>query len=832
MASNSDVLKSIEDSKKHLAEVLSQVTPDDTLISGILNFVRSKFLNLIITDTNESLNRAAPTGEEDLKLNQNQENKPKSDTAEYLIDKVWNDFYHPVFKYYQLQQQRLCEGEGQHRKRIVELRKVNDRFKKIAKQSRDFFFDLLKNVLTQHKIDFIVPQYFYDSMNLSMNPNAIKVNPQDNITVVKLIYLAHKCMLFIGATSRYRSLLSKDLSPADHEKYTPAFQMYRSAELLLPAFGDTNNYLGMAYNDQDLKFSALYEFLRASLSRIPSSLGQGNYRKMINSTSTIIDQLNKFRLEVKHPGKIRHEVTSVYFFALFGYYSVPSTWKRSENYLINGTKVSDLEKDLFNIISEIVREGESKTLLEKIFISLIGSIKLSNSSRSVTPELNKLLKFTFKFITYMQVLFVELWYDTQDKSLKLLPLLRLVYSWIKVDKLAFQYSNRSFEFLRLSAVISNLLFDKYPNEKFRSRPQRDQFFSEDVLVREFTPLDRLLYDFNDTALFEGNDSPAKLIGKYTEHDSEQEDKLRSIAVGTIVKKILESNQFGIIFDEKTRHFDLGNAKPPPLKKAEPKQQKIVSEAKAPKASRAPARSKSNNRKESKQSNRNASSKTNSVRSNDITERKPDIPQQVYPKLDSSLVSSSPGSSVELTQAPPIEKLIIGDNSPRPQSTVPILPALNAEDLEARLTGTGNVSTIVDSLVTNTFSTSNQNIWKSTPQSENWGMEGPISYPQFGNPNGFSQPFPNTSVNPSNVYSPPVPGVGYLQYLSSPPVPHHPQQQQAQQNMYLQYLNHYQQTTQPPLKQNPQHYEYNNNIQVPGTQSPSPFPGGNQHYNRN
>lgn len=817
MTSKADVLKSIDDSKTHLNEVLSQVTPDDALISGILNFVRSKYLILIIKDIDESLKI---TTEEDLKLGQFE--KPKDETAEYLIDRVWGDFYHPVFKYYQAQHRALNESGGQQRRKVVEVRKLNDRFKKIDKQAKDFYYDLLKNVLTQHKIDFIIPNYFYQFLDFQIDENAIKISKNDNKTIVKLIYIAHKCMLYIGACSRYRTLLSKFLNPSDQEDYNSALEMYRNAELLLPALGETRNHLGMVYNDQDLKFSALYEFLRASLSRIPSSLGENNYKKLINSTSVIIDKLNRLRLESKPAKNTIFERSTIYFFALFGYYSLPSVWKRSEGILINGTKISSLEKDLFDLFNEIAHEGNDSFFFERIFITLIGSIKLNNNSKSVSPELSSLLKFTFKFITYLQAIFVELWYDNEEKSFKLLPLFRLIYSWIKVDKLALQYSNRNVEYLKLSALISNLIFSKFPTENFNQRPKRDQYFAEDVLVREFIALDRLLYDFNDKDLFENDYAPSKLIGTFENHNFNEESKLRSISVGSIIKRLLKSNSVGITFDSSVNQFSLENANNPIKKKKQ-----VKKEAKKEIPLHRDIIKKENKKKEKKFKTEPIKTQPKNKKNNGLSiknaysDEDPSY-QQVYSIDDEdkniSIVSSDSDSAIEVVHVPTekdIEKLTIHNDILSNQQT------FSAEDIEAKLT---NKNPIVDSLVTNTFLPNNSNIWKSTQPTNSWGNENISSYPQYTQ-NIFTQStIPNLSpinFENQNIYSSPQ----YSHFL--PPLPPPQQQPQPQpqvlnsqatpehnQSIYLQYLNHYQ----TPQQQYPQYYNHSN-IQVPATQSP-------------
>lgn len=854
---NTSPLAVIDDSKKQLTEALTNVTPDDFLISGILNFIRSKFLSFIIKDINDSIRKASPQlNESDLQLAQG-DSKKAEETAECLIDRIWSDFYHPVMRYYQSQFQELKNQELKlKRKRTVELRKLNDRFKKISKVTSDFFLDLLKQILTQHKLDFIVPKNFYNFLDLEISPNAVQINKSDNAIVVKLVYVAHRSLLFLGSISRYRSSFSQMLAKTEHEDFNRALQYTHYSELLLPAFGEARNHIGMIYSAQGDNLSASYEFLRSCSTRIPSKLGAANYRVCMNSTTAVIDDLNRLRLEDNITNKNRYKHLSTYFSVLYGFHFNPSRWKRSESTFINGTPVKEVKNDLYKIISDLASKGQDDVfVLQKMLILLIGGISFSEASRttSLTPELTTLFMFAFEFIDIIEKFFIEQWSVDKSKSLKLLPLIRLILSWLRNNKLALQYSHRDSNFLKTTAILLNLLFKHSQGGDSDHRPKRDQYFFEDVGLKEFIPIGRLFWDFDDGHIFEDSNSTLKLIGEFKPHDEKEETSLRGLAVGYLGKKIISANRVGIKFDDEKKLFDVSDVKDIQKKKipgAVPKQVSPAKNEEKPITASA------------KRNRRRRNGKKNQQARKPVTPSYSSLSASSSSDSDSDSDSNSSGGLVEISQnsferrnkSSVLDKGIENLSVSKAQTPQPKPPSaaheavLSIEELENKLTNAKkdqNYASMVDSLVDDTFSSnpvsthtpSNNNgntSWQSTPQYNIQQASTP-----FNSNDAFSPNFNNNSNGAFNQspFMNQTPFSAYPNYYSAyqQPQPQPQQPQQPQSNMYHQYQSLYSQYQSPIPQQQPQQqgqspfnmYNYGGyaqyaypNIQVPQTPSQS------------
>lgn len=852
---NNSSLAVIDDSKKQLTEALTNITPDDFLISGLLNFVRSKFLSLIIKDINDSIRKASPDlTESELQLAQG-DSKEAGKTAESLIDMIWSDFYHPVMKFYQSQFQDLKKQELKlNKKRTVELRKLNDKFRKISKLTSDFYLDLLKHILTQHKIDYIIPNTFYQLLNLELAPNSVKVNKSDNTTIVKLVYVVHRSLLFLGTISRYRSSFSQVLPKTEHEDFNRALQYCHYSELLLPAFGEARNHIGMIYNAQGDSLSAVYEFLRSALARIPSTPGASNYKACLNNTTQVIDDLNRLRLENNITNKNRYKYLSTYFIVLCGFHFNPSRWKRSENAFVNGTPVKDVRNDFYEIMSYLVSKGQDDVFIfQKLFILLIGGIDISEVSKttSLTTELTNLFKFTFEFIDFVEKKFIELWGVSTSKGLKLLPFFRLVLSWLRVNKLALQYAHRDPNFLKTTAILLNLLFAYSSNGDFNHRPKRDQYFLEDVGLKEFTPIDRLFWDFDDSAIFEDNDSTLRLIGGFKEHDSEEETNLRVLSVGYLGKKIISANRVGIKYDTEKNLFDVENVqnikkKKTPGAKLKPAPVKKETEQKIETPSAKRNRRRRHNGKQSQEKSAPAISSSASESSDGIVE----ISQNSFERRNDQDVLKDG-----------IESLSVSNNSrvsQQPGSSQQ--GVLSIEELENKLTNAKkdqNYANMVDSLVDDTFSSNaassnaptnsyENTSWQPTPQyniqpsqqqqqqhqqqqQQNFGQFNSFS-PGFNNNNydAFnSSPFLNQSQFPpyQSYFSAPYQILDHVQPPQPQPYPTANLFRQYNQLYGKQHLNLTPQPQQAELHSSmysgyagyPQ-YAYPPNIQVPQTPS--------------
>lgn len=557
-------LAELENYKQQLALLLTEVTPDDSLILGILNFGRAKVIPLIMKDFNDSIKSGFASNtnnnNDDDSITPAQQHPyqvDKSFTAEFLTDKMWSEFYHPVFRYYQAVHHSLKAEESRHRKKTVELRKLNTKFLKVAKIVREFFHDLIKQILTQYSLGFQVPNAIYKFLELDVPGETITIRKSDQNTIIKLIYVIHASMLHISATSRYVSTLAQLIGGKHSDDFHKALDMARCAELLIPALGEARNQIGMTYMARGETLNYAYEFLRSSLSRIPSKFGALNYKKMMSQNAPLVEKLNKTKMENKCTKKNRQEYIGIYFLAIVGFYT-RSSWKREEDgALINGMRVEQVEKDFLSIVKAMATEqGNIGFFFEKLLLILIGSI--AQISKGSVSELTSLLKFSFKYIVALESVFIELFPTERKRSLTFLPTFRILVSWLKAQKMALAYSHKAVEFIQTSAQLINLIVVEFPEEPFENRPKRDQYFAEDVSVKEFMPLGRMLWDFDDDQSEIFND-PAKLIGQFAEHDFEDEDRQRLLSIGTLLKSELCARD-GVTYNDATREVVLDLSK--------------------------------------------------------------------------------------------------------------------------------------------------------------------------------------------------------------------------------------------------------------------------------
>ncbi|KAH3688296.1 hypothetical protein WICPIJ_000725 [Wickerhamomyces pijperi] len=847
MTANSPILQQIEDSEAQLQQALANPSPDGALISGVLNFVRSKFFQLIVKDIEDSVQYGINQAHEET-VNMAQLNKPAEEKAEFLHDRFWNDFYHPTLKYFQAQHLSLKKEESKHRKRTVELRKLNEQFRKVTKISSDFFNDVLTYILTEYKLTHLVPELFYDFLNITIDAShpSKRLEASDQASKVKLIYLVHRSMLFIGAISRYRTKISHTLPQTYHETYDNALAYCRHAELLLPSFGEPRNYIGMIYDSMGDRFLSLNEFARGGLSRIPSKLSLSNYRSLLgNSVLSVMEDLNRLRLNIDSCSSgNRYEYVTTYFISLYGFFFAFEKWKgRTNDVLRNGLKVTSLEADFFSTLKYLVLEGTGKNLLERMMVLLISGV-YSNFKESV--DVTKALRFTFKLMTWIIQLALDQWDDSFEQVIRLLPVVRICNCWIKSDKLAAMTAYRDFDYLTTLAKLANKIYFEYPDLKFNSRPTRTQFFSEDVGLREFTPLNRMFSDFNDSEIFNDEEhSYLKLIGHFEDHDEDEELDLRLLTVGCITKQLMVFNKVGIVFDEKVRLFDLTNAKKlkkVAVKEAKPLEFKTFSDiAASSKQSKKDSGNKppvNKKREKSKKKIKENKSKGKNKNSQSQDEPEEDNSTVVYSfkrekalkekeKEDAAASAAAAASAVSkdeslpniTQQSPPQERFLSAHTSTgNIQSMVDQLVDYDAKDSSLPQSQSSLAQSHTDSQYNNTTS-----IWANQNQTP------PTSSTR-------TTPIPHQHVTESSYYSPQQQNrmtqeqymQWYTQYYQQfyQQFPHASQQQQSSQNQFFNY-----QPQQPlatpfpnvmsqPIQQQQQQQQYMNGLQTSQSQAAS------------
>ncbi len=607
----------ITSNKEMLKEIFSHsFTTDDSLLFGTLSLLQSRCNSYIIDYVSQSNNNSVSEASKPFELAQ----KPISDLSpEEVIDHVWIDIHHPSIKCFQTKFLQSTKPQRKDRRgkkayggrrngsyagtATVELRKLFDRFVKFVGRCRSFYFDVLHNLLSTYDIGVYIP---VKKVCSTLRLDDFPLDKDDLIipeveTVAKIVYIVHKCVLYIGDLSRYRTFVAKTylpstaISKADNNNYSKSIELYKLSLLILPSLGDPYNHIAIIDNFKDDKFNVVYNFVRSSMTSSPLKIGFNNLINLLAKQPKQNPILQNFEsrngLDRKTITKNdRMELLKLQFLVLLNYYFLPDKWRMKNDRLVKGYQITVIENDFYHLLGgldfhkQIFNDFYFKQLavLSGVFEMLIDK-KMSHPDLKQSPQIiSSYLDFMFRYILTLMKIVLANWERGSSSptiSTSLLPTIRLLMCWLKERELAKCYFLQNLPCSNALAEIYNNVqkfFDENPNvldqidqgvykdlfaskRLFENRPKRGRLFKEDVTLKEFKPINFYMSDFDDDHLYRKDENATlALIGELPNESHKSmklnDNVLRLVAVGTSVKELLLMNTVGITFDEVTQRF--------------------------------------------------------------------------------------------------------------------------------------------------------------------------------------------------------------------------------------------------------------------------------------
>ncbi|TID29179.1 hypothetical protein CANINC_002136 [Pichia inconspicua] len=605
---NTDIDALISTNKETIHNVLSNAmdVSDASILQGTLNFSHSKLSSFILDTISYQYNLCNQIDNESdaqqllvyEKLNSNIR------SVGNIIDKVWIDMHHPAIKSYQSLFLQLSKSKDTsiinnkkqsynnkskfhnsntntnptNSQNFVEYRKLFDKFVKLVSKALDFYFTLLQTILSQYDLSVYIPvKKICSTLKIDINTitddKNIKLLPNSNTLISSIVYLIHKCVLYIGDLSRYRTLIAKtylpstSISKADNNNYSKSIELYKLSLLILPSLGDPYNHIAIIDNVKDDKFNVVYNFVRASLTSTPLDLAQSNLLNLLNKNSKSNAILRKFE---NLNGLDRQTITKndrlsllkSQFLVLFNYNLLPSRWRSKPGYLVSGHEIKLIEDDFYYLLStlDFHKQIFNDFYLKQVVI-LLGGFELLIDPKNIensrlkqsTAIITDYLAFMFRFLENLLKICIKICnnpnaneqhqeideQETPQKlsmafSTSLLPVIRLLLCWFKEREIARVYLARSGNLANLLAILINRLIsylddtasinrlkELLPSEKdwsietvLMTKPSRSRLFKEDVSLREFKPINYMLDDFDDSRFFtKDSNSVLALIGE-------------------------------------------------------------------------------------------------------------------------------------------------------------------------------------------------------------------------------------------------------------------------------------------------------------------------------
>lgn len=595
---------------------------DTSLLQGALSFGHSKFTDYIIDSLAyqyNSFNESDSTSDSELSILP-QKNLLNADSIGNMLDKVWIEIHHPAIKYFQFAFYQLNKSvkddpnannstkrqnyQSKYNKYnnnnnnnnnnastgaqlFVEYRKLFDKFIKFIAKAYDFYYSLLKTMLNTYDLSIYIPvkkicstlKINLSSLDLNVRDSRLPLSNSSNL-ISSIVYLIHKCVLFIGDLSRYRTLIAKTYLPStsiskeDNNNYSKSIELYKLSLLILPSLGDPYNHIAIIDNLKDDKFNVVYNFIRSSLTSSPLSIAHSNLINLLTKHPRTNSILRKF----EHLNSLdRNSITKndrlgllkSQFLILFNYNLLPSKWKLKTGYLISGHSIASIENDFYKLLSTldfhkqifndfyfkqmVILTGGFELLIDPNFSK---NLNLSQSGGVISDYLDFLFRYLETFLKVCIKICDDHMADDDSKnrspcdlkimsfSTSLFPVVRLLVCWFNEREIARAYLKRSTKISNLLAALINRLIFYIDKEKVETifknfsvkynlkssltsilnqKPVRDRLFKEDVALREFKPINYALGDFDDSHLY--SKEPESILALIGELPESQDNKV-------------------------------------------------------------------------------------------------------------------------------------------------------------------------------------------------------------------------------------------------------------------------------------------------------------------
>lgn len=563
----------------------NQIVQDYTLLNGFLSFVDSKLTRMV----SESLQvqqesyASGPMIEVDDR------------TVPLILRLYWEKICHPIFKWFQAWRKMISPKEPEEKPKYVEFRKMNAKLTKFFKSTHKFYYNIMEQVVTKYDCSGLMSPKLREELNLKSPESTEQVSLDSNSRFAVLIVMTlHNCLLYLGTTHRYKAVGEKINNRYQLQDFEKSIRYLDMACLFLPSMGEAHLQKGLIYVQTNDFCSAVYQFTRSALARIPSPAAQSNFATMMCDSKSRLR--HKFDQTLKQVGRqemartrvIDKEIIQSYFLVLFGANFAPQSWKLDG--LQGFSNLASLERVLFEKIS--TRYIKSVQIIFESLIVAIGGfdllLKSSNKERNsqavdlkdLTKGQSNYLSFAFSYISHVLHIIREAWEKNSD-DFHYLAMVRVVESWLKSNRAVLQYSHRDGNFCKALALLLNdiLNSDKFDKSALsNSKPARSYYFEEDVLLKEFYSVKFSLSDFNDEQIFASSDSNSRLMGYVPESErlpAGEEVAMRLRAIVGSGRKFFVKNGCGIVWNPERALYEF---KQQPIKRAAKKSDNILAKA--------------------------------------------------------------------------------------------------------------------------------------------------------------------------------------------------------------------------------------------------------------
>lgn len=577
---------------------------DDSLVKGALQMIHSKIGQMLVqalvpgpSGSNGSSGSAGTAGSQ-------AGSGPEivSSDAHVVLDLTWKHVHYPIFKYFQNWRSRnVAEGSrpnyAGHRQLNSVLQKIYPHINRLYQSHVELIFahyDLAELVPSDTKSKLIVSSGAQEEAQAQAQAQAQALGAlAQGITALKAkdpfsidcVMALQRCLLYIGCAQRYKIMmehLSDKYQQADFQK---PFKYFDIAFTIVPSVGETFLQRGICYTHTKNFGNAAYQFVRSSLSRIPSDAGVPNFKNLLgDSNGSLFKKLlvSLDDLKVQETIKkriINMEIMEFYILPLIGSYIFPQTWKSNRH----SDRLKHFQTLLFDKIE--IRYIKNISMIFQDLILLIGSFHINqmiNPATSSAPvsalndrkvvngngstnnnnnishsSENKLLEFIFKFFTHLidKVIMKEF---KNSEMFQYLAMVRIMMCWIKSHKNVLRFAHRYNPFCQSMANLTNeLLACNEWSIDFENlhRPTRSYFYEEDIMLKEFSPVKFNLSDFNDEKLLTMDNLPDRLAGKTKSKPRGKEEHLSRVQVVVYSnKKFLEKNCCGFKLDAEKKRY--------------------------------------------------------------------------------------------------------------------------------------------------------------------------------------------------------------------------------------------------------------------------------------
>lgn len=582
-------LDAINGYEKQLNSILNGKFCDQSILLGLINVAQSKFYALITEDFQAYYEKLEA-------LDKDREEDSESPLVEFLtityFEALWTKFHYPIIKFFRFQQASIYNESVQNLKdniknekevslklKTVEVRKLNENFIKFSGEVYKFYFNLLKYFITEYE-NQLLPKKLFEKFDLSVSETAresTNANVQAN-----LVYLTHRCVLYMGDLSRHRSFIDVSyvqpsisannfwrfksiMQSQNPEKkaalllphFKRALENYRLCILLLPALGEPYNHIGMIYNQVDDKYHACYWFLRSCSTRIQNfDIGQKNFKSVMSKVFFISQMTKQWESTIS---KVSCDSLNTMFMVILGYYYLPSVyrWPSDGKNITKSISYHDVETKFWKsfdpkFLTEVLSKSSSCEMgSENIILSQLIMLMSLTEVNPATASLFSQFRFRYivKILKFLLSIYPQDESTIENSNLRanIFVIYRFIYAWLRENVKTMKYFNKEGGHFAIFDIWNTLLEElkvstpmKDINKLYRNdaKPQRFYFFKEDVNFKDFAPIKFQFRDFRDEHLFHSRDINI-LMGDYSRYT---QNGLPSFISSTLVDDSMDDEE--------------------------------------------------------------------------------------------------------------------------------------------------------------------------------------------------------------------------------------------------------------------------------------------------